>query len=128
FALLPRPFYNAHLDCFDLPIAFWITVVIYCYWRSLTSIGWAVMTGIAYGCALATKHNAWFVPGLCLIHFAWASRFELYRRWGEKPKWWFWLVPWAALSFFGRVRKSKTKGILLAPWWLLSMAIFGPLI
>src|SRR5581483_3674853 len=36
FFLVPRQFYNAHLACFDVPIAaFWLWVV-YCFWRAET--------------------------------------------------------------------------------------------
>ncbi|MFW5920589.1 MAG: ArnT family glycosyltransferase, partial [Polyangiales bacterium] len=56
-ALVPRFYYHAHLDCFDVPIALMTTLVTYCYWRSLTRPWWAVWTGFAFGLALATKHN-----------------------------------------------------------------------
>ncbi len=105
FATLPRIFYHAHLDCFDIPIVLMITWTIYAYWRSLLNRRWAVMTGIAFGCALATKHNAWMVPGLLLIHWAWVAIEEtLRRRRGERPR------------------------LIIAPYWLLSMAALGPLI
>src|SRR5690606_3913735 len=62
FALLPRIFYHSHLDCFDVPIVLMMTLVTYCYWRSLTDVRWALTTGLTYGLALATKHNAWQLP------------------------------------------------------------------
>lgn len=75
YALMPRPFYHAHLDCFDVPITLAITAVIYCYWRALSSRRWLVMLGITFGLSLATKHNTWVLPGIFLIHFVW-MRFE----------------------------------------------------
>lgn len=105
FALMPRPFYNAHLDCFDLPITFFITVVVYCYWRSLTSWRWAILAGLAYGLALATKHNAWFVPGMLLVHWLWMLAWELRAR-----------------------RRGEAKRVSLVPWWLLAMATLSPLV
>lgn len=105
FASIPRIFYHAHLDCFDIPIVLMVTWTLYAYWRSLLNRRWAVMTGVAFGCALATKHNAWMVPPLLLIHWAWVSVEELLRRrQGERPR------------------------LIIAPYWLLSMALFGPLI
>jgi len=109
FALLPRVFYHAHLDCFDVPITFFLTLVTYCYWRSLTiartQAVWVFWTGVTYGLALATKHNAWLLPGVFVIHFVWCS-------WGE-----------------ARARRSGgMRVVALVPWWLLSMGTLGPLV
>ena len=105
YASLPRVFYHAHLDCFDVPIALMTTWVFYAYWRSLFSPTWAVWTGIAFGCALATKHNSWVVPGICLVHWAWFALEERARR-----------------------RRGQRAGVVLAPYWLLGMALLGPLL
>ncbi|MET0341667.1 MAG: glycosyltransferase family 39 protein [Polyangiales bacterium] len=105
FATLPRVFYNAHLDCFDVPIVLMITWVTYCYWRALLSPRWAIMTGIAYGCALATKHNAWLVPAVLVVHFAWVAAQERARR-----------------------ARGEEARVRLTPWWLLAMLTLGPLI
>jgi len=103
-ALLPRPFYHAHLDAFDVPITLMLTLVTYCYWRSLDDRRWALWTGVAFGLALGTKHNAWILPGVFLIHWAWAIWGELRAR-----------------------RKGEPKRLLLVPWWLAAMAVLGPL-
>jgi 4-amino-4-deoxy-L-arabinose transferase-like glycosyltransferase len=67
---MPRVFYHAHLDCFDVPVMFWWTLVVYCYWRSLEGrVGWAVLTGVAWGCALNVKFNAFMLPAVFLIHW-----------------------------------------------------------
>jgi len=103
FALLPRPFYHSHLDAFDIPIVLMLTWTTYCYWRSLERPRWAVWAGIAYGCALATKHNAWILPGVLLIHWTWTVSTEVRaRRRGAEPR------------------------LGLVPWWLVSMAALGP--
>ncbi len=103
FALLPRPFYHAHLDCFDIPIVLMIVLVTYCYWRSLASRRWALATGLVYGLALATKHNAWILPGVFLVHWGWAAVAEVRARRGGAP-----------------------KRLSLVPWWLPSMLLLGP--
>jgi hypothetical protein len=105
FATLPRVFYHAHLDCFDLPIVLMLTWTTYCYWRALVSKRWAIMTGIAYGLSLATKHNAWILPGILLIHYAWVAGLELSRR-----------------------KRGERARVVLAPWWLLAMLTLGPLL
>lgn len=103
YALLPRPFYHSHLNCFDVPITLMLTWVTYLYWRSLSDRRFLVPLGLAYGLALATKHNAWVTPGVFAIHFLWLSVFERHRR-----------------------ARLGMRSISLVPWWLLSMALLGP--
>ncbi|HKU41815.1 MAG TPA: glycosyltransferase family 39 protein, partial [Polyangiales bacterium] len=69
FALLPRPFYHAHLNAFDVPITLANTAVVYAYARSLTDKRWAYVCGGLFGLALLTKHNSWILPGIFLIHY-----------------------------------------------------------
>lgn len=105
FATLPRVFYHAHLNAFDVPIVLMLTWTTYCYWRSLVSPRWAVMTGIAYGFALATKHNAWILPAILVVHHAWVAGQELARR-----------------------RRGERQRVVLVPYWLLAMVTIGPLL
>jgi 4-amino-4-deoxy-L-arabinose transferase-like glycosyltransferase len=103
YALLPRPFYHSHLDAFDVPIAFMVTLVTYAYWRSLSERRWALWCGVAFGLALATKHNSWFLPGIFALHFA-------YARWLEH-------------------RRARATGAAVAsrvPYWLGAMLLLGP--
>lgn len=60
--LMPRVFYNAHLDCFDIPIVGMCAWTFYMYWRVQVDGGWlrALGAGVVYGLALATKEAAWF--------------------------------------------------------------------
>jgi hypothetical protein len=69
YALLPRPFYHAHLNAFDVPITLALTLVVYAYDRALRERTWALYAGLAFGLALATKHNSWVLPGVLSIHF-----------------------------------------------------------
>ncbi len=62
FLLVPRQFFNAHLSCFDVPItAMWL-LTIYCFFRAQEEKRWWLYTGLAFGAALGTKHNALFLP------------------------------------------------------------------
>ena len=106
FALLPRVFYHAHLACFDVPIVFLITLVTYCYWRSLTHPSWALWTGLSFGLALATKHNSWVLPGIFGVHFAWMALRE--RGW--------------------RRLDPRGKRVSCVPHWLYAMILLGPMI
>ncbi len=76
FATMPRVFYHSHLACFDVPIAFFVLLTAYAYWRSLDDRRWAPLAGLAFGLALATKHNSWLLPGIFAIHFLWVRRDE----------------------------------------------------
>jgi len=104
YAFVPTVFYHAHLDCFDGPIVTMLTWVTYLYWRSLTRPRFAILAGIAYGLCLETKHNAWILPLVLLVHFlGFVVPSELAaRRAGARP----------------RVR--------LRPDWLLAFALLGP--
>lgn len=70
FAFMPRLFHHAHLACFDVPIAALLVTTAYAYARLLETprARWVVLTGIAFGVALNTKHNSWFLPILVALH------------------------------------------------------------
>jgi 4-amino-4-deoxy-L-arabinose transferase-like glycosyltransferase len=69
-ALMPRFFYHSHLDCFDVPVTTMWFLVVYAFYRSLRSWRWAVAAGFAFGLALATKLNAFFIPLVLLVFWA----------------------------------------------------------
>jgi 4-amino-4-deoxy-L-arabinose transferase-like glycosyltransferase len=87
FALMPRIFYHSHLDCFDVPIAVMWTLCAYCYWRSLEkpTLAWAIATGVAFGLALDSKHNSWFLPPALCLHAFLAKGGYIWRglKWGQ---------------------------------------------
>jgi 4-amino-4-deoxy-L-arabinose transferase-like glycosyltransferase len=62
FFLVPRQFFHAHLSCFDVPVATMWTLVVYAFFRAQTEPRWWLYTGLAFGLAIATKHNAFFLP------------------------------------------------------------------
>lgn len=69
FALIPRIFYHSQLNAFDVPIVLMLTLVTYSYWRSLRDWRWVILTGLAFGLALETKHNAWTLPAILWVHW-----------------------------------------------------------
>lgn len=75
FFLIPRHYFNAELAAFDVPVAAMWLLVVYCFWRALEDARWGVGCGVAFGLALATKHNALFLPFIL-------SPFALWRAWG----------------------------------------------
>jgi 4-amino-4-deoxy-L-arabinose transferase-like glycosyltransferase len=62
FFVVPRHFFHAHLACFDMPVATMWLLVVYGFWRAQEDVRFAPWTGLAFGLALATKHNAFFLP------------------------------------------------------------------
>ena len=102
--LMPNVFYHAHLACFDVPMmAMWVLCV-YVYWRSqvVGGIGWAIASGVVFGLALETKHNAWFLPAVFVLH---------------------------ALVATGRPMARQLRlGRLMVPTSLAAMATLGPLV
>lgn len=61
FLLVPRHFFHAHLACFDMPIVTMWVAVVYAFHRAQASPRWWLYTGVAFGLALATKHNGFFL-------------------------------------------------------------------
>lgn len=103
----PRYFFHAHLTVFDVPVtALWLMVV-YAYWRSYESKGWALATGVLWGLALSAKLNAFFLPPVLLMH-------------------WF-FVHWRE---FGWRRDEAGARLKLppVPWAFVAMAVIGPIL
>jgi hypothetical protein len=74
--LLPRALFHSGLACLDAPVtALWFATI-YAYYRALSSRWWCLTLGIAFGLALATKHNALFLPIAILAHYAGVARLE----------------------------------------------------
>lgn len=67
--LMPRAFFHAGLATFDAAVvAMWMATV-FAYYKALDSRWWCVALGLVYGLALATKHNAIFLPVPLLVHY-----------------------------------------------------------
>lgn len=62
FILVPRTFFHSHLAAFDIPIAAMVFFTVAAFWKSLRSRLWAGVTGVVWGLAILTKHNALFLP------------------------------------------------------------------
>jgi hypothetical protein len=62
FFFVPRTFFHAHLTTFDMPITALVFFTVAAFWKSLRSRWWAIGTGVLWGIAILTKHNALFLP------------------------------------------------------------------
>ena len=102
--LMPRVFFHAHLACFDVPITGMWILCVYCHWRAQAerSLVWALAAGLAFGLALATKHNAWELPAACVPHALFVHRDAIW--------------------------KGLRAGQLVVPTSLVTMALVGPLV
>jgi hypothetical protein len=76
----PHYFFHAQIACFDAPITTMAFAVGYAYWKGLRSAKWGVLTGVVFGIALGTKHNAWLMPFFLFGHYAWMRRGDLLGR------------------------------------------------
>jgi 4-amino-4-deoxy-L-arabinose transferase-like glycosyltransferase len=110
FFLVPRHLHHARSAVLDLPVsALWLATT-YAFWRStsasrgrLSTAGWSTATGLLFGAALATKHNAWFLPPVLLS-------------------------AWLLGSIRGRQRGGEAPQEGGNPWAFASMAVLGPLV
>jgi 4-amino-4-deoxy-L-arabinose transferase-like glycosyltransferase len=77
FMVVPRQFFHMHLSCFDIPVAAMWLLVIFCYAKSQGAMPsskarpWWLYTGLAFGGAIATKHNAFFLPFVLIPFSLW---------------------------------------------------------
>jgi 4-amino-4-deoxy-L-arabinose transferase-like glycosyltransferase len=111
-AFMPRVFYNAHLACFDAPIAAMWILTVYVYWLTLETrhrVLGAVALGIVYGLALETKHNAWILPLFLVPHAIYVQREKIAR--GLRS-----LRPYFPLNVVGMVVLGPVVFVGLWPW------------
>jgi 4-amino-4-deoxy-L-arabinose transferase-like glycosyltransferase len=103
---MPAFFHHAHLACFDAPIAAMFAFTAFAYVKTLETRGpsWPIATGVLFGLALDTKHNAWFLPIAGSAHFALTA-----------------VAAW-------RCRAPVIPAIRRSFFALASMAVLGPLV
>jgi hypothetical protein len=101
---MPHVFFHAHLACFDVPIMTMWLLCVYAHWRAqeTRSLAWAIATGVIFGLALETKHNAWMLPAV--------------------------LVPHALLVHRRAMLRGLRASRVMVPASLVSMAILGPIV
>lgn len=85
--LAPRHFFHAQLACFDAPIAAMIFLTTAAYYMAQTTgrRSWLAATGVLAGLSIATKHNAYFLPFVLLLHSLWIRRHLLRAK--DVPRW-----------------------------------------
>lgn len=106
-AAMPRPFFHAHLACFDAPVSTMWFLVMMGYWKGLRSSRWGWATGVFLGLALSIKHNIFFLPPLLVAH---------------------WLVVRGHMTALFKQEDHWRLRLPPVPVSFLSMAILGPLV
>jgi hypothetical protein len=115
---LPRAFFHAGLACFDGPIVTLWLATLYAYWRGFESRGWRIASGIIFGLALATKHNAVLLPFVVAPHYL-AIRLSTWRRRPQsKP---LPLSPLRRIGIFIVQNESLGWPLLLGPLTLIAV-------
>lgn len=77
FWAVPRHFFHGHIACFDIPVtALWCLFLV-AYARAIETGKGAWTAGLVFGIALATKHNAFFLPIACVLHWLITDRRDL---------------------------------------------------
>ncbi|MBW2261466.1 MAG: glycosyltransferase family 39 protein [Deltaproteobacteria bacterium] len=124
-ALMPRFFYHAHLNCFDVPMATMWFAVMAAFHRSLTSWKWAIVTGVLWGLALATKLNAFFIPVVLIVY--WLVRyFSEFRLRGGSRGGGRLALPGVPLALFAMLVIGPLVLYALWPWlWFDTLNRFG---
>ncbi|HVU49493.1 MAG TPA: glycosyltransferase family 39 protein [Polyangia bacterium] len=106
----PHYFFHAQIACFDAPITTMAFAVGYAYWKSLRSARWGVLTGVVFGVALGTKHNAWLMPIFLAGHYVWMRRGDLLGTDGRRR------LPRVPLAFVSMVVIGPLVFLLHWPW------------
>jgi 4-amino-4-deoxy-L-arabinose transferase-like glycosyltransferase len=73
---MPRFFFHMHLASLDVPVTLMIFAVIYFFWvsRNRSGFRWALLLGLVWGVAQATKINGLLIPPAVLL--AWTILFK----------------------------------------------------
>jgi Dolichyl-phosphate-mannose-protein mannosyltransferase len=106
----PHYFFHAQIACFDAPITTMAFAVGYAYWKSLRSPRWGILTGVVFGIALGTKHNAWLMPFFLAGHYLWMRRGDLLG-WGGQRR-----LPRVPLAFLSMLVLGPLIFLMHWPW------------
>jgi hypothetical protein len=106
----PHYFFHAQISCFDGPITTMAFAVGYAYWKSLRSPRWGVLSGVVFGIALGTKHNAWLLPIFLAGHYLWMRRGDLLGTNGHRR------IPRVPLAFVSMATIGPLVFLLHWPW------------
>jgi 4-amino-4-deoxy-L-arabinose transferase-like glycosyltransferase len=119
-AFMPRFFYHAHLNCFDVPVATMWFAVMAAFYKSLGSWKWAIVTGVLWGLALATKLNSFFIPAVLVVF--WLVRYVTeFRRQGGRVA-----FPGVPIALFAMLVIGPLVLYALWPWlWFDTLNRFG---
>lgn len=118
FILLPRVWFHAGLDCFDVPIATLTLAVALAYHRALGDWRWGLALGPLVGLAISIKHNALFLPILLGLHYLACLLLRRLESPPERPRapWGRALVRLLPLPFVSVAALAPVVFLALWPW------------
>jgi len=124
FFVVPRQFFHGHLSCFDLPVATMWLLVVYLFWRAEEDVRFAPWTGVAFGLALATKHNSFFLP-VVLTPFGVLAAWRAAGTEGRRVLLGMGRAAVAFVVYAALLLVVKERAGLVESWQLLSPQTFG---
>jgi len=124
FFVVPRHFFHSHLACFDMPVATMWLLVVYLFWRAEEDLRLAPWTGLAFGLALATKHNAFFLP-VVLTPFGVLAAWRIAGEEGRRVLVRMGEVAVGFLAYVALLLAVLGRDGLVQSWQLLSPQTFG---
>ena len=62
FGFMPRVFFHAHLNTYDMPNVFFWLLTVTLFWKGLTRPAYLVWSGIVWGLAMSARNAAFFLP------------------------------------------------------------------
>jgi 4-amino-4-deoxy-L-arabinose transferase-like glycosyltransferase len=69
FLSMPRAFWHMHLACFDIPVCAAHLWLVLAYLKGRATVKGALICGVAFGLAAATKHNVLVTPAFFVLHW-----------------------------------------------------------
>lgn len=126
FFMMPHIFFHSHLACFDIPILFFWSAIFFLYALHLRSgsISTAICTAVFLGFAMASKHNAFFIPVLFFV--SWIIFYMLKYRKERQCNWFRKLFISVPKVFYMFVFITIPVYFISWPWiWYDSIKRFG---
>jgi len=69
FLSMPRAYWHMHLACFDIPVCAAHLWLVLAYLKGRRSTSGALILGVAFGLAIAVKHNVLIAPAFFVLHW-----------------------------------------------------------
>lgn len=109
--VMPRFFFDSHVESLDVPSAATYFLAVFCFWRARTSTAWSVRAGVASGLAMSTKINGALAVVPLGILWMWEETRRAPGTARDEPG-----VPHPPLALVLMVTLGPLLAVLLWPW------------